>query len=46
MRRNRFLRGLMFLPVAVLFLAVFGYGVMYLWNWLMPALFGVHLITF
>jgi hypothetical protein len=46
MRRNRFLRGLMFLPFAVLFLGVFGYVVMSLWNWLMPALFGLHLITF
>jgi hypothetical protein len=29
-----------------LFLAVFGYVVMRLWNWLMPALFGWHLISF
>jgi|SRR5271165_5261061 len=46
MRRNRFLRGLMFLPFALLFLAAFGYVVMSLWNWLMPALFGWHFITF
>ena len=46
MRRNRFLRGLMFVPLVVLFLAVFGYVVMSLWNWLMPALFGWHLISF
>lgn len=25
---------------------VFGTAVMYLWNWLMPALFGLHGITF
>jgi len=36
----------MFLPFAVLFLAVFSYVVMSLWNWLMPALFGLHLVTF
>src|SRR5580693_6984907 len=46
MRKNRFLRVLMFLPLAVLFLAAFGYVVMSLWNWLMPALFGWHLISF
>jgi Ca2+/H+ antiporter, TMEM165/GDT1 family len=31
---------------APLFIALFGYFVMHLWNWLMPALFGWHLITF
>ena len=46
MRRNWFLRGLMFVPFAILFLAVFTYVVMSLWNWLMPALFGWHLITY
>jgi len=46
MRRNRFLRVLMFLLFAVLFLAVFSFVVMSLWNWLMPALFGWHLLTF
>jgi len=34
----------MFVPFAILFLAVFTYVVMSLWNWLMPALFGWHLI--
>lgn len=29
-----------------LFVPLFGYVVMRLWNWLMPALFGWHLITF
>jgi hypothetical protein len=46
MRRNRFLRGLKFLLFAVLFLAIFGFVVMSLWNWLMPALFGWRLISF
>jgi len=43
---RRFLRFLKFALFAVLFLAVFGFLVMRLWNWLMPALFGWHLITF
>lgn len=44
--RKRFLRGLKFLPIAVLFVALFGLIVMALWNWLMPALFGLKVITF
>jgi hypothetical protein len=40
------LRFFKFTLFAVLFLAVFGFVVMRLWNWLMPALFGWHLITF
>lgn len=39
-------RGLMFLPLVLLFLALFGYLFMVLWNWLMPALFGLRMITF
>jgi len=31
---------------AIVFLAVFTYIVMSLWNWLMPALFGWHVITY
>ena len=27
-------------------LAVFSFVVMHLWNWLMPELFGLHLITY
>ena len=46
MRRNRLLRGLTFLLFGVLFLAVFSFVVMRLWNWLTPALFGWHLISF
>ena len=46
MKKHRILRGLKFLPFAVLFFAVFGFVVMSLWNWLMPALFGWHLISF
>jgi len=46
MRRHWLLRGLKFLPFAALFLAAFGFVVMRLWNWLMPELFGWHLISF
>ena len=34
------------LPLLVLALALFGYVVMSLWNWLTPALFGWKAITF
>jgi hypothetical protein len=33
-------------PAMVLFAWLFGELVMYLWNWLMPALFGLRTITF
>ena len=33
-------------PAIVLFAAIFGEVVMHLWNWLLPALFGWHQITF
>lgn len=46
MRRNWFLRGFKFGLFAILFLAVFTFVVMSLWNWLMPALFGWHVISF
>jgi uncharacterized membrane protein len=46
MRRNWGVRGLKIALFAVLFVTIFGYAVMWLWNWLMPALFGWHLISF
>lgn len=46
MRKHSFLRFLMFLPLALLFLAAFSYAVMRLWNWLVPPIFGWHLIGF
>jgi hypothetical protein len=46
MRGNRFLRGLKFLFFAVLFVAVAGFVVMHLWNWLLPGLFGWPVISF
>ncbi len=46
MRRHRVVRILMFLPLAVLFVALFGFVVMALWNWLIPALFGLTVIGY
>jgi hypothetical protein len=46
MRSNRIVRGLKFVLFAMLFITVFGFVVMRLWNWLMPALFGWTLINF
>jgi len=34
------------IPIGILAIAIFGFGVMSLWNWLVPALFGGKLITF
>ena len=33
-------------PAIVLFVWLFGELVMHLWNWLLPPLFGLHMITF
>jgi hypothetical protein len=33
-------------PAIVAFIAIGGYTVMYLWNWLLPPLFGWHAVTF
>lgn len=46
MRTNRFLRVSKFLLFGLAFLTIVGYVVMRLWNWLTPALFGWHVITF
>jgi len=46
MRRNRIRRVLKFALFAVLFVIVFSFAVLRLWNWLMPAVFGWHVITF
>jgi len=32
--------------VAIIFFAGFGQAVHYLWNWLMPEIFGLHAITY
>ncbi len=46
MKGNRIVRKLKFIPLILVGIAVFGAGVMALWNWLMPAIFGLHTITF
>src|SRR5215471_10407329 len=43
---NRFLRILKFLVIGVVILTVSSFIVMGLWNWLTPALFGWHVITY
>jgi len=46
MRRNRFARVARFILFAIAAAAVMSFVVMSLWNWLMPPVFGLHLITF
>jgi len=46
MRRNWFLKALKIALFAALFITLAGLVVMRLWNWLTPALFGWHSITF
>lgn len=46
MRRNWIGRGLKFVLFAAIFVTVFSFVIMQLWNWLMPALFGWHVIRF
>jgi hypothetical protein len=46
MNRFRFLRVLKVLVIVAVALVVFGYVTMHLWNWLMPAVFGLHAIGF
>jgi len=46
MKRSRRVRFLMFLPFGLAFLALVGWVVMSLWNWLMPALFGLPAIGY
>jgi len=46
MKRHWGSKVLMFVLFAALFLLVFSFVVMWLWNWLMPAMFGWHVITF
>jgi hypothetical protein len=43
---NRMLRGLKIVAFVIVATVVFGFVVMWLWNWLMPALFGLKTITF
>jgi len=46
MRRKWVRRGIKIALIAIVAFAVFGFLVMALWNWLMPAVFGWHTITF
>lgn len=46
MKSNRIARMLKFALFAVLFVTVFSFVVMRLWNWLVPPVFGWHVITF
>lgn len=46
MKRNWAFRILKFAFFAVLFLAVATFVVMHLWNWLVPAVFGWHVINY
>lgn len=46
MRRNWFARGIAIVVLAFAAIVLFGYVTMHLWNWLMPAVFGLHTITF
>lgn len=46
MTRFWILKGLKFLALFVAFVALAGWAVMSLWNWLMPAIFGLTVIGF
>jgi hypothetical protein len=46
MKKYRFWKLLKIVAVVILAATVFGEVVMHLWNWLMPALFGLKTLTF
>ena len=46
MKTHRILRGLKVLLFIVLAATVFSFAVLWLWNHLMPVIFGLHAITF
>lgn len=46
MRRHRFARGARFILFAIVAALVLSFVAMHLWNWLMPPLFGLRLISF
>ena len=46
-KTRRIVRFLLLAPfIVAIFLAVFGWATFFLWNWLMPTLFGLPTITF
>lgn len=46
MNRNFKKRWYLFIPLGIAGLVAFGFATMYLWNWLMPAIFHLPEITF
>src|ERR1035437_3566718 len=46
MKGNKVLRVLKIVVLVTVAVNLFGYAVMQWWNWLMPAIFGVHAVTF
>jgi hypothetical protein len=46
MRARWIMRGLKIAAIAIVAVAVFGFILMYLWNWLAPEVFGARTITF
>ena len=46
MRKRWYLRKAFIAPMAILAMAIFGFVVMSLWNWLAPSLFGGHTISY
>jgi chromate transport protein ChrA len=46
MKSYRLLRGLKIVVVVIVAVLLFGLVTMHLWNWLMPAVFGLTTITF
>jgi hypothetical protein len=46
MRKHPILKALKVILIVALFILISSFVVMQLWNWLMPALFGLRLITY
>ena len=46
MLKNRIARGIRIAIIGIIALVLFGFVVMWMWNWLMPSIFGLRLITF
>src|SRR5580698_7087035 len=46
MKNYRLLKGVKIIVIVIVASFVFGFVIMHLWNWLMPAIFGLRLITF
>jgi chromate transport protein ChrA len=46
MNNYRLLKGVKIVALVIVATFVFGFVIMHLWNWLMPAIFGLPLVTF